>query len=557
MEPVSAHPHSIGQELRYRSAKVARVLGLYRALTGGRIPAPPTVPEESHWPSDPWPGDPNKGSAIVSGRYPFAGISRTISGSPWQKVEAPSLWHRHAHGFEWLRDLVASGGVEASATARRLLHGWIEHEVAGAFRHEPVAWAPGPCGRRLTAWLYHWPMLSDGASDGDLDALLDSVGRHMRHLFLIAGVEGDGTDRHAAILALIHGCLMIPDFLPRLQAAVRLLEREMSYSILPDGCHATRSPRVQFEILRDLTALRGVFEDLDTNVPIALSTAIDRVAPIVRLFRHGDGRFALFHDTREGDAEEIDRVLKRADAKGRAPLRSPHGGYERLVSGKLCVIADVGAPPAAPFDSCIHAAPLALEVSFGMERLIVNCGAAPGSDGDWARAQRSTAAHSTLSVENTNADEIDHHGRIGKRRASTVVERNENDDAIWIDMSHDGYKRPFGLVHRRRLYLTSEGADLRGEDSLEGEEGHIFALRFHLHPKVQVSLLSNHSSALLKTPSGAGWRLRASGADLSLTESVYLGGPQDTKRTQQILLTGVTGPEGATVKWALQREGKR
>lgn len=557
MEPVSAHPHSLAQELRYRSAKVARVLGLYRTLTGGRPPAHPTIPDDVTWPADPWPGDPNIGSAIMSGRYPFGGVSRTISGSPWQKVEAPSLWHRHAHGFEWLRDLAAIGGSEGDATARRLLHGWIEHEAAGAFRHQPATWSPGPCGRRLSTWLFHWPMLSQNMADREMEPFLDSLGRHMRHLFLIAGVEGDGADRHAAILALIHGCLLIPDFNGRLTAAIRLLEREMSYSILPDGCHATRSPRVQFEVLRDLTALRGVFEALRRDVPIALSTAIDRVAPIVRLFRHGDGRFALFHDTREGDAEEIERVLQRADAKGRAPSRSPHGGYERLVSGKLCVIADVGAPPSAPFDGCIHAAPLAMEVSFGAERLIVNCGAARGADGDWARAQRSTAAHSTLSVENTNADEIDARGRIGKRRASTVVERNENDDAIWIDMSHDGYKRPFGLTHRRRLYLTSEGADLRGEDSLEGEEGHTFALRFHLHPKVQVSLLANHASALLKTPSGAGWRLRAAGADLSLTESVYLGGPQDTKRTQQILLTGVTGPGGATVKWALQREGKR
>jgi uncharacterized heparinase superfamily protein len=44
---------------------------------------------------------------------------------------------------------------------------------------------------------------------------------------------------------------------------------------------------------------------------------------------------------------------------------------------------------------------------------------------------------------------------------------------------------------------------------------------------------------------------------MSLADSIYLGGPQDTKRTQQILLTGVTGPEGASVKWALQRETKR
>jgi uncharacterized heparinase superfamily protein len=137
------------------------------------------------------------------------------------------------------------------------------------------------------------------------------------------------------------------------------------------------------------------------------------------------------------------------------------------------------------------------------------------------------------------------------------VERNEADGAVWVEMSHDGYAKPFGLIHHRRLYMSEEGADLRGEDRLEGPEGHTFTLRFHLHPKVQVSLLANHAAALLRTPSGVGWRLRAQGADMSLTDSIYLGSGRETKRTQQLLLTGVTGPDGATVKWAMQRETKR
>ena len=58
---------------------------------------------------------------------------------------------------------------------------------------------------------------------------------------------------------------------------------------------------------------------------------------------------------------------------------------------------------------------------------------------------------------------------------------------------------------------------------------------------------------LLRLPSGAQWRLRASGAEISLGESIYLG-TGELRKTQQIVLSGTTGPSGVTVRWAIRRE---
>lgn len=552
MDAVATSPSLIGQELRYALARGARAVGLYGPMLSGPRPGAP-----SRRIGDPWSGDPALGRAIISGRLAFGGSVLTPETTPWEIPDAPIDWQREAHSFTWLRDLAAAGGEAAGSTARTLVSTWLADQERGRPAANRIAWSAGVTGNRVRAWLGHWTLITAGAPPAFAVELLDSLGRQIRHLGYVAGIEGDAEDRLAGILGLVQASLMLPAFHNRFPAAIAAMERELSRVILPDGCHATRSPRLQFEVMRELVGLRELFIEFQSEVPISLVTAIDRMAPVLRFFRHGDGGLGLFHDTREGDGAEIDAVLGRADAKGRAPTRCPHGGFERLISGKLNVLIDVGAPPGAPYDIHAHAAPLALEVSYGTERLIVNCGAARTATGAWARAQRSTAAHSTLGIEDTNADEITADGRIGRRRASTVVERNESEGAVWIDASHDGYQKPFGLIHSRRLYLSPVGSDLRGEDRLEGREGHTFTLRFHLHPKVQVSLLSNHSAALLKTPSGSGWRLRASGADMSLTDSVYLGGQQETKRTQQILLTGVTGPDGASVKWALQRESKR
>lgn len=136
------------------------------------------------------------------------------------------------------------------------------------------------------------------------------------------------------------------------------------------------------------------------------------------------------------------------------------------------------------------------------------------------------------------------------------AERAEEDGRQWLSGSHDGYRPVFGLVHARQLFLAADGEDLRGEDRLTGPAGKGFAIRFHLHPEVQASLTQDGSAALLRLPSGLGWRLRAQGAVMSLAESVYLGSGE-LRKTQQLVLDGHVGSSGALVKWALKREAKK
>lgn len=545
-------PSPFWSGLRYGAVRLARGTGLYGVMLTGRRAPPPLV-----IPPDPFSGDPERGAQIIDGAFVFAGERIAQARNPWSAIGAGPGWLVRANGFGWLADLAAYGGQAAQDRARALVADWIAADKAGKLEAEETAWRADVVGRRVWSWLVRYAWLTEDAGAEERDALLESLGRQVRHLARVAGHEGRDEGRLTGIAGYLVATLCLANWAEDRRAAIGLFADELERAVLPDGCHATRSPRVQVQVLKDLTALREVFRAAQQEVPSALQTAIDRMAPMVRFFRHGDGGLGLFNDSREGDPAEIDSVLALADARGRPPKRSPHGGFERLVAGRLNLLVDTGAPPPAGYDGHAHAAALSIEVSAGQERLIVNCGAALRPDGEWSSAQRATAAHSVLGVGDTNSSEIEpRSGTVGRRRARTEAERREADENIWLEAGHDGYWRNFGLTYRRRLFLAAGGEDLRGEESLEGEAGQPFTLRFHLHPRVQVSLLHNHTAALLRTPSGQGWRLRASGADMALTDSVYLGRGEG-KRAQQLILTGVTTDAGATVKWALQREAKK
>jgi uncharacterized heparinase superfamily protein len=499
-----------------------------------------------------WPGDPRRGQAIVEGSYRFAG--ETVAGAepPWDTGLAGAEFQAELHGFSWLADLAAVASEAATEKARALLRTWLERHD----RWHPLVWRADVMGERLYAWIAYAELVAPEAGDGALRrAFLRSLGRQVRHLRPSAGWEAMGLGRLAALKGLLAAELALAAKDRELDAVLALLEAEATAQIQPDGGHRARSPAAQLTALRHLIDARAALRAARIEVPQPLAGAIDRAAPMLRFFRHGDGRLALFNDSQEQEPAQIDLVLARSEAKGRAPASAPMSGFERLAAGKSVVIADCGAPASERWGAEPHAGTLSFEMSHGRERLIVNCGAYRGPKAAWHAALRTTAAHSTLIVADTPSSELDAEGRILRHPRAITRERAEQDGSQWISMSHDGYKPEFGLTYGRQLFLAEDGEDLRGEDRLSGKPGQSFAIRFHLHPQVQASLTQDGSAALLRLSSGVGWRLRAQGAVLSLAESIYLG-TGEIRKTQQVVLQGHVGTQGATVKWAVRREGK-
>lgn len=323
--------------------------------------------------------------------------------------------------------------------------------------------------------------------------------------------------------------------------------------ILPDGGHATRSPATLARALEILLDIAAVLRAADRPSPSWLADAIDRGLPMLSFFHHGDGAAAAFN----GAGGETWAALDTLAGRDAAPApRASQSGFVRLAAGGTLVIMDVGGPAAAPFDRDAHAGALSFEFSQGRERLIVNCGAQQGATPAWRSAQRATAAHSTVVIDDTNSSELTPDG-VGSRRAKVDWSYDSEESRHWVTAQHDGYAANFSVTHHRRLFLAAAGDDLRGEDRLTGAHRGAFAVRFHLHPSVKASLVHNGAAVLLRAADGGAWRLQASGAPLSLAESIYFGDPGPSRRSEQIVLTGPLTSKETVIKWALRRADPR
>ncbi len=484
-------------------------------------------------PRDPWPGDSGRGQALLNDGE---GLARLLQETP----ETPGALARHR--FVWLRDLRGIGGDQARREARRLVSLWLDAHGSG--RGSP--WRADIAGARLFAWIGSHEFFAGSADDAFRSRLASSMALHARLLARPAEAAAPGAARLAALTGALAGAVA---FDRPLAALLRRIEAEIRAQFFEDGFHRSRNPVEQLAALRRLIEMRGLLRAADCAPPEALLGAIRRAGPPLAFFRLGDRRLACFHGGHEADGLTVELTLARARQHVRPPSRSVEAGFDRLQAGRTVMLVDSGAPAADLFANGGHASPLAFEFGDGNQRIVVNCGAPPEGGPPFDELARATAAHSALVVNDVHAFEIEPGGEVLADGVAVSAERLENEQGVWLDLAHEGYRAPFGLVHRRRLYLAREGGDVRGEDLLDGRAGWPFALRFHLHPDVKARL--DAGAVQLALPKGRIWRFRAGGGRLGLGASVYLGGGGE-RETVAITVEGRTGAGGALVKWAFR-----
>ena len=517
-----------------------RAMARLPSIRMGRVPDAPALSVR-----DPWPGDAARGAQLIKGELAIGGAIQTLRQGGWSQIDGNPALRAGAFGFTWLRDLRALGTDAARLRARALVGEWIAGPPT-----DPIAHRPDVVGARITAWLGHYDFFAATADDVFRQRLMNRLVSEARALSAALPAEELDARALTAMKGLVAAAVALREHAGFLARALRFLPQEIARQILPDGCHAERSPAAQLSALQDLTEIRALFQTSQTQAPPILAHAIERMAPALRMMRHGDGGLALFNGSREETSMLVDLVLTQAGRGGRGPSALSDGGFHRMQAGRTVLIVDCGVPAPSGLDRLAHAGTLSMELSVGRDRLIVNCGAFLTGPAEWRDAARATAAHSTLIIGDVNSSELKPEG-LGRRPAVVEVNRQEAAGAHWLEGSHDGWRKPFNAVHRRRLYMAESGEDIRGEDLIEAVDPQPFTLRFHLHPDVQASVQQDGAAVLMKLKAGSFWRLRADGARLSLEETVYLGGTEP-RRSEQIVLTGFAdSPQH--IKWALSK----
>ena len=512
-------------------------------------------------PRDPMVGDAEAGARILAGDIVRGRETMPVDRIEWGRGDLSPAFADSLQSFGWLRDLAAAAGrKEGAPVAERAVASWLDRFGT---RMDESAWRADLWGRRILFWTAYAPYILSSRDLVYRSTVLNTLARGARHLDSVADKAPIGLPRVAAWIGVIASGILIQGGPSRVKRGEAGLLRALGVAQHDDGGLASRSPSEQLELVELLAMLRQAYAAARTLMPEPLADALAGATSALVGITLGDGGLSSWQGGNPGSPARIAAAVEGTGLTPR-PLRFARGwGYQRLAALGTAVIIDAAPPPVSRVLTGGCASTLGIEFSDGAHRLVVNCGG-PGREATalppaMAAALRSTAAHSTLILADTNSTAIHEDGSLGRGVSEVELARDELDLFSRVEATHGGYVRRYGLSHKRQLALSADGRELRGEDTLVPQgrkrirDAIPFAIRFHLGIGVEPIITADGLGALLRVRGGNDWQFRCRGAGLAIEESLWIDGEGTPHAGAQLVVTGETPAGGAQISWLFKR----
>jgi uncharacterized heparinase superfamily protein len=505
-------------------------------------------------------GERARGDALLAGRFTVGSETLPLKDLDFGAVGASGPLAEQLQGFSWLRDLAAAASREKGARLAEAVVGrWL---LAHGTRVDG-AWAPHLWGERILFWTAYAPYILSSGDGGYRSALLNTLARGARHVDSTADKAAAGLDRVTAWCGVVAAGLLVQGGVPRLARGEAGLARALASAQFDDGGLISRSPCEQVQLVDRFGLLRSCYLAAKQVMPEGIEAAAQASLAALHGIMMGDGRLSSWQACGPGEAARLTALIDGCGLRAR-PLRLARGwGYQRMSALGTILVLDAAPPPPRKMTEQGSASTLAFELSDGSQRLVVNCGGpgplpAPLSP-ELVQALRSTAAHSTLALADTNSTAILPDGTLGKGVEDVTIDRSEDNDASRLEASHDGYVRTFGLIHKRSLMLGNDGKELRGADQLIARgrkkirEAASYAVRFHLAPGVEATITADGMGAILRSKGAPPWNFRCRGGNLAIEESIWIDGRGQPHNTIQLVILGEVSALGGDIGWTFRR----
>ncbi len=478
-----------------------------------------------------WSGNKANGIKIIDGFLNYQKESVFIDENLWKKNHGSQSWNSYVNSFMWIPDVRAVGTNQARLFLRKKIIDWIDHIDYS----NPLIWNHDVLAKRIFYLLTNLSFFFETANENFQKKFAKNINKQC----VVLHRRSKNQNKNIfTIKSLLLSSFCFENLKKNYPSIIHQLKIIIQKEILNDGMHYLRSPSEHFFFLCSLLDIKNFLGNLKKEIPIEVNNKIHEMSTVLKFFRIGDGHLSIFNKYDFVVINKINNVLKKSNNKLRLPKVSECSGFLRVSKNKLIFIMDCGKPTPEK----THAGSLSFELSYLSEKIVVNCGSPFVNNKNWNDAMRSTAAHSTLNINEINSSDIFFNKDTTTRIADVKSEKYEENDNIWINSSHSGYKEIFGLVHKRLIHLDLNNNIIRGEDSFDYEAKFIekknynFFLRFHIHPSIELNATTSKKKVVLKLKNNAGWEFICSEPKIEVEDGIYLGENKIVQPNQHILI---------------------
>ena len=208
---------------------------------------------------------------------------------------------------------------------------------------------------------------------------------------------------------------------------------------------------------------------------------------------------------------------------------------------------------------------LSFELNSNKHKIICNSGYAKYVNSKLSYFSRSTAAHSTLYLNDTSSCIFRKNNTINKVYGVSlveglkVVEKNytESKDFYHLSASHNGYERKFGYIHTRSIKIAKKNDKIFALDQLKKTKNYsnsiIFSIRFHIYPDNKIAKTKSGNSVLISLSNGEGWLLKSNSYQFKIESNIFFGNKKKIINNESVLISGILEKTDLGIEWSIER----
>ena len=258
--------------------------------------------------------------------------------------------------------------------------------------------------------------------------------------------------------------------------ALRHLGQQVEIQVLPDGGHFELSPSYHCQVLGDLLDIHSLLAAAGRPSVDGLDNAIVRMRAWLGAMLMPDGDVPLFNDCERVGRDRIEALQPGPRPDGPLIVLADSGYVVATPGERIHLVADVGAPCPPDLPAHAQADCLTFELAIDGQRVVVDPGTSEYGSGPQRQWERSTPAHSTVTIDCTNQTEVWGSFRAGRLAEATLDAARLDGEAVDIRAHHTGYRHlPGSPVHYRRWLITPDRIEIT--DHVEGSQMHSVRLR--------------------------------------------------------------------------------
>lgn len=447
----------------------------------------------------------SRGREILANRYRFLNVERHLPGDVlWcdsSVADLPRLWRFHLQYHEFLLDLAALASEPdwptTRSTAWQLVLRWIEAQEATRDVAASDAWHPYCISKRVPNWILLWEITPPPiVLQARILSSLHSQSAHL-HDRLEWDVQGNHLLENMRALALAGAFFRTADSQKWLQTVSRILPKQLAKQILPHGEHFERSPGYHAQMLEAVLDIRDATRQVAPELSTLCVEYGRRMACFLQHILRPDGRIPLWGDSVSYEPATLASLVARANNETRDESEWADGG-KLTAFGQIGPMAvgeywtfrdqdnslqfDAGPVGADSLPAHAHSDLLHIEVCLAGQPLIVDSGVFDYEDSPMRRYCRSTAAHSTLEIDDLDQCDTWSRFRMGYRGHPTKLATGNREKWHWAQAGHNAYRRQ-GVALVRRSVICRSGGPWYVVDRIVGSGRHLATSRLHLNPQ--------------------------------------------------------------------------